>query len=377
MEFHPHFLPKRLLVLTALASALAGCSWMPKWMQQEEEAPVVTRYNAEGTPPPERMAQFYDPRSRKMVYRFCVGAECPEPTPKKPATITHPVVMEVGIDGFQTPVKPEPPIALNKPTLPTPALPSARAKTTQINLDSEKKAAPPKTGEPVVTAKPGTTPANPPCTSKTCGPVAPSAPFKLEHPVREKTETPAPAATASTEQAPAQPAPTAQPSPQNPAAAAPAPASPRKVPRLPENLQGILPVPAQPTRVPSAPSAQADPALKPAQLLATWTNLWSKKQADAYFELYAADFKANYGPSDANWWKNRRRMAMAKPGTITVSTQPVQIVENDDKASVRFWQTFESSTFRSRVLKKLDLVKVDGQWKIHREQLLSQTDATA
>ena len=351
MEFHHHFLPKRLLVLTALASALAGCSWMPKWMQQDEEAPVVTRYNAEGTPPPERMAQFYDPRSSKMVYRFCVGAECPVPTPKKPATNTHPVVMEVGIDGFQTPVKPEPPIALNKKT-PPPTLPTPRTKTTQVSPDPEKKAAPPKAGEPVVAEKPATTAAAQPCATKTCGPVAPSA-------------------TGSTVQ-PVQPAPAA---PQDPAAAAPA--SPRKVPRLPENLQGILPVPTQPTRVPSAPSAQADPALKPSQLLAAWTNLWSKKQADAYFKLYAADFKPNYGPTDTNWWKNRRRMAMAKPGSITVSAEPVQIVETDDRASVRFWQTFESSTFRSRVLKKLELVKVDGQWKIHRVELLSQVNATA
>ena len=373
MEFHHHFLPKRLLVLTALASALAGCSWTPKWMQQDEEAPVVTRYNAEGTPPPERMAQFYDPRSRKMVYRFCVGAECPEPTPKKPATNTHPVVMEVGIDGFQTPVKHEPPIALNKKTPTTPTLPTPRTKTTQVSLEPEKKAAPPKAGEPVAAEKPATTAAAQPCTTKNCGPVAPSAPFKLEHPVREKPE--APVATGGTAQMTAQPVQPVPAAPQDPAAVAPA--SPRKVPKLPENLQGILPVPTQPTRVPAAPSAQADPALKPSQLLAAWTNLWSKKQADAYFELYAADFKANYGPTDTNWWKNRRRMAMAKPGSITVSAEPVQIVETDNRASVRFWQTFESSTFRSRVLKKLELVKVDGQWKIHREELLSQVNATA
>ena len=48
----------------------------------------------------------------------------------------------------------------------------------------------------------------------------------------------------------------------------------------------------------------------------------------------------------------------------------VKVEEKDGKASVRFWQSYESKSFKSRVLKSLELVKADGDWKIHRERLI-------
>ena len=63
-----------LIAASMVAVATAACSSLPG-MKQDTPAPVVAPYNAAGTPPPERMEQFYNAKSNSMVYRFCVGSE--------------------------------------------------------------------------------------------------------------------------------------------------------------------------------------------------------------------------------------------------------------------------------------------------------------
>ena len=84
---------------TALLAASAGCGTLKDWTQPTP-APVVKAY-ADGSRAPERMEQFYNPRTGNLVYRFGVGDECPGPTPKKPAR-TMSVVTEVHPDGMGT-----------------------------------------------------------------------------------------------------------------------------------------------------------------------------------------------------------------------------------------------------------------------------------
>lgn len=91
-----------LPIVLATVLATAGCgSFAPQ--EPEATAAPIPLYNADGTPPPERMEQFYNPRTRTMVYRFCVGAACPAPTPKRPATPKLPVVTESSLDGGTLP----------------------------------------------------------------------------------------------------------------------------------------------------------------------------------------------------------------------------------------------------------------------------------
>jgi hypothetical protein len=105
--------------------------------------------------------------------------------------------------------------------------------------------------------------------------------------------------------------------------------------------------------------------------LEKWARQWSAKDADTYFALYAKDFQPSYGASKtAAGWERQRRAAMARHSVIQVGVQVVTVKEKDGRASIRFWQTFDSKTFKSRVLKALDLVKIDGSWKIRRERLL-------
>lgn len=76
----------------AILLLMAGCNSAP-------ERADIPKYNAEGTPPPERMEQFHSARTGKPVYRFCVGSECPQPTPKKPIPPRRATVTEIEPDG--------------------------------------------------------------------------------------------------------------------------------------------------------------------------------------------------------------------------------------------------------------------------------------
>ena len=103
----------------------------------------------------------------------------------------------------------------------------------------------------------------------------------------------------------------------------------------------------------------------------SWARLWSEKNAEAYFGLYAADFQPSYGSvREVAAWKSQRRSVMERHGDIKVSVDVVKVIENEGKAAVHFWQNYESPTFRSRVLKKVDLARADDGWKIRRENLI-------
>ncbi|TXT28221.1 MAG: hypothetical protein FD131_3354 [Rhodocyclaceae bacterium] len=365
-----------LLVASVLTTATAGCSSFPG-MTQETPAPVVTRYNAEKTPPPERMEQFYNPRSGNMVYRFCVGNECPGPTPKKPIQ-TLPVVTEVNIDGSKALVASEPGLAFGQ------AKPFAKV----VSVSKAK----PAEGDP---AKAGA--------SRTAANDKASAAIAAQRQEHQNAaggsitpSGPSPAPKLSVKTMGADPRPAVVPARQAPAATeggqlfVPANEKGMRVPSAPSAkvapLEGnklamsALPARVEPVGGSTTPimvtdtveqSSGATPSNSAEQFVAGWANLWSEKKADSYFKLYANDFWPTYGQNQsASVWETLRRDVMTRPGAIKVGVEMVKVVEKEDKAIVRFWQTYESKSFRSRVLKSLELVKADGDWKIRRERLI-------
>lgn len=365
-----------LLAASVLSTASTGCSTFPG-MTQDTPAPVVARYNAEKTPPPERMEQFYNPRTGNMVYRFCVGSECPGPTPKKPIQ-TLPVVTEVNLDGNTTRVAPEPGLAFGQAKPSAKVVSVSKAKTAEVDpakADAQRTAANDKATAAIAAQR-----------------------QELQNAARVSItpSAPSPAPKLSVKTMGADPRPAVVP--------------PRPAPAATEGGQLFVPANEKGMRVPSAPSAKAAPleanklamSTLPArvepvggsttpimvtdtaeqtsgatssnsaeQFVAGWANLWSEKKADSYFKLYANDFWPTYGQNQsASVWESLRRDVMTRPGAIKVGVELVKVVEKEDKAVVRFWQTYESKSFRSRVLKSLELVKADGDWKIRRERLI-------
>ncbi len=379
-----------LVAATLLSTVTAGCSSFP-WLKQDQPAPVVSRYNPDGTPPPERMEQFYNARTGNLVYRFCVEDECPLPTPKIPVQKAS-VVNEINPDGSATPVEQK--LAANE-TAPTHKSDADTRKAIREALNTPKTAA----NNPTAAAIAAQLAAQ---RSAILGAgnaeQAPAVPMTTPKPTMKKVDL--------------SPTPTAAPT-----------AHPEPAPTGKPTSQGVLPMqPSTNTRIPSGPAAdasmidvplvamaaggmlnggaavishnlglmavggmstavlvtqtpetfggQAD-ARSPEALLSVWAGKWSAKDADGYFNLYASDFTPSYGPARSlSHWARQRRTVMGRPGAIKVSAEVVKIDERDGKATVSFWQTFESRSFKSRVLKSMELVKAGDAWKIHRERLV-------
>lgn len=383
-----------------LATATAGCSSFPGMKQETPTpAPVVSRYNAERTPPPERMEQFYNARTGSMVYRFCVGDECPLPTPKKPVQRMS-VVTETNPDGTTTPVEQNAVFSTS----------DARSENTAETRKAVREAL-------------DTSKTSPKTASNNAAAAAIAAQLNNQRRAFQ--------AAAGVEQSPASPA-TAPKLSVKTMGAGPAAPAPKASPSVQDNSPVL---PATGTRVPSAPSAKANVLGGPVYaqaagavlsgfgtvaseqlataalgtaaapvggvaatvlvaetqekssgpaaagsaeaFLASWASMWSTKDSKAYFNLYAKDFAPSYGQAkNLASWEEQRRSVMTRPGAIKVAVEVVKVEERDGKTWVRFWQTYESKSFKSHVLKSFELVKAGNEWKIHRERLVS-VDAKA
>ena len=192
-----------------------------------------------------------------------------------------------------------------------------------------------------------------------------------------------PATTASAQAAPTPPA--------APAAATPAPAAPSAmVP--PTASASVQPAPAAPvtpaassanppaapvasTPIAAAPPATvvAAPAPKPdeapalREALAAWLDDWRKQNVDAYLAHYAPDY-APAGKKRAVWEKERRER-LAKPGSIAVDAQEVELRATDSaRPKIAFVQSYKSDRYEEKSRKALTFVKRNGRWLIAREE---------
>lgn len=142
------------------------------------------------------------------------------------------------------------------------------------------------------------------------------------------------------------------------AAAAPAPAAAPAV--------SAAPAPA-PAPAPAAASAAGNDAVLKA--LDAWAAAWSSRDVDAYLAAYAPDFKPEGGLALAEW-RDQRRVRIGKAKTINVAVQDADVTRIDGQhASVTFTQDYSSDTIADKVTKIIELVQVDGSWKISRETL--------
>lgn len=261
---------KPVSAILAVVLASTGCSMMPSSLRQDQTsaATSIPRYNPERTQPPERIEQFSS--NGNLVYRFCNGLECPQPTPKRPAI--RPMPTTTIIDEVPTATDPLPVMVADKGSMDT-----AAPKETQRTAAKEKR-------------------------------------------IDKAQATPA---------------------------------------------SEIMKTPKAAKDDPTA-STQPDGA---EEFVLGWARLWSEKNGDAYFALYAKDFQPNNGEK-ASAWMGTRSNIMSRPGEIKVAIEGAKVTEKGDKVTIQFWQTYRSPTFRSRVLKSLELIRAESGWKIRKERVI-------
>ena len=99
-----------------------------------------------------------------------------------------------------------------------------------------------------------------------------------------------------------------------------------------------------------------------------WSKAWAAQDVDGYLSHYGPDFRprGNMARSD---WEAQRRDRLRRPSFIEVVVEdPTVSLRGDGAARVEFKQTYRADSYRDQVRKILDMQRVDGIWKIRREQ---------
>jgi tetratricopeptide (TPR) repeat protein len=101
-----------------------------------------------------------------------------------------------------------------------------------------------------------------------------------------------------------------------------------------------------------------------------WAQAWSGKEFADYTEFYSPQYRAKFDSHD-QWVKHRRQRIM-RPGSIRIEVSNIQIKwRSDNRAIIDFTQAFDSTRYSDRVVKRLGFNRVDSEWKITEERVLS------
>jgi len=119
---------------------------------------------------------------------------------------------------------------------------------------------------------------------------------------------------------------------------------------------------------PSAAGGSMDPLEKDVLAMVNgWVGAWSKQDVDAYLAHYAAAYTPAHAVSRDEWASLRRKRLRA-PSFIKIRVDSPKVrLENALRARVQFTQSYQSDTYSDRVVKRLELVNENGDWKITRE----------
>ncbi|MEM6639492.1 MAG: tetratricopeptide repeat protein [Pseudomonadota bacterium] len=98
-----------------------------------------------------------------------------------------------------------------------------------------------------------------------------------------------------------------------------------------------------------------------------WGKAWSAQDVDNYLGSYAPNFRPANGASRASWSRYRRDRLTA-PSFIQVDISDMSIeVQSGVRAKAVFTQRYRSDNYEDQVRKTLDMVLVNGRWRIATE----------
>ena len=148
-------------------------------------------------------------------------------------------------------------------------------------------------------------------------------------------------------------------------------------------VDGVKPVPLRPKREPvvtaqqtgngrktetAVPSGEEKKAEREiAQLVEKWETSWEKGRMDRYGSCYAPNFRAQ-GKNLKAWVAYKQDLGK-RYKNIRVRTENLRVTVKGDRATATFKQYYSASNIKSSGLKRFDLVKINGEWKISRETI--------
>jgi hypothetical protein len=100
-------------------------------------------------------------------------------------------------------------------------------------------------------------------------------------------------------------------------------------------------------------------------LLTKWLTSWKSGDMKTYRSCYASDFQSKGMNLDT--WVSHKTNVYQKSKNINVSIDNLQMSADENNVTVEFIQHYSSSIFKYSGKKKLELRKINDEWKIYRE----------
>lgn len=134
----------------------------------------------------------------------------------------------------------------------------------------------------------------------------------------------------------------------------------------PQTSQAAKPIEVAATQADNS----ADTQTQVNEMITAWSNAWSEQKTADYLAFYHPQFKPTNAMS-LSAWKTYRSKRIVRPKFINLEIVGLMVEpRGDGKASAIFEQHYRSDTYADTVVKKLTLVKHQGQWKIMQEVAL-------
>jgi hypothetical protein len=103
------------------------------------------------------------------------------------------------------------------------------------------------------------------------------------------------------------------------------------------------------------------------KLLTKWVSSWKSGDMTTYRTCYASDFKSK--GMNLNDWISYKAELHKRNKKISVKIANIRITSTGNSANAIFTQIYNSPGLKSKGTKKLELKKVDGEWKIYKEYM--------
>ncbi|HAJ27171.1 MAG TPA: hypothetical protein DCG53_08005 [Syntrophus sp. (in: bacteria)] len=103
------------------------------------------------------------------------------------------------------------------------------------------------------------------------------------------------------------------------------------------------------------------------QLVENWAKSWTAGNMEAYRACYAPSFR-NRGMDLSRWVAYKKDLRKTNKN-ISVKVENLKTSSEGQKATATFIQKYSASNIKSNRAKRLELVKIDGEWKIIRESM--------
>ena len=105
-----------------------------------------------------------------------------------------------------------------------------------------------------------------------------------------------------------------------------------------------------------------------------WAESWSQQDLTGYFSYYSESYRPELGRSQQEW-REMRRYRLPKPQWIKLNVDDIKVRQiSEDRIQVKLKQNYRSDFYQDEILKSINLIKEDGQWRILMERSLGMVD---